>query len=269
MLYKLSVHVRNTREAGYRVCKIMRFYLCLLSILLVPFSLSAETIKFGLPVEKSSLAYLVLNDIYQEAFLRVGVNYESIPCVPKSCGSLVRLGVIQGEAVRQEQYVGTYSNIEILNFKLIRLNSVIITRADQEAVSSLNNLADRNYTVGYQAGYFLHEAMLGALLSAKYIKPEVVLANGIEHVLDGSIDAFLAIEPLALTQLSVSDRNQLVISRLKHEVDYFLYPVIIKNFKYKQQLLNSLQQLRNKGVIDHIYQKHDFPLDDLTPAPAL
>lgn len=249
--------------------KIMRFYLYLFSFLLVSYSHSAEIIKFGLPVEKNSSAYLVLNEIYQQAFAKLGVTYESISCVPKSCGSLVRLGVIQGEAVRQERYIDTYSNIEILNFKLIGLNSVIITRLDQGAVVKIKSLADRNYVVGYQAGYFLHESMLEEFLSPNYIKPEVMLTSGIEHLLDGSIDAFLAIEPLALTQLSASDSKQLVISRLDNGADHFLYPVIIKDFKYKQQLLNSLQQLRKEGVIDDIYQKYHFPLEDLPQAPAL
>lgn len=220
---------------------------------------SSEVIKLGVPLKENSSLYYALSDIYSEAFADFGLTFEPVSCTPIRCATLVSRGYIQGEVGRFSDYSSFYKNMVRVDFVLLKLNKVAITRDSIKVLRSLSEIKGRDYTVGFQLGYRSPTRGLSKVIDQSKLVPEIHWSSAIKHLHDKEIDVFVTAEQMVVPDLTDSDKKGLIIHALDDGI-VEIFPFLGKGSeKYSVLLKNSLIKMKSKGRITEILRKYNIP----------
>ncbi len=225
--------------------------------------MGVEPIRFGAPVKDESKMFSALHDIYSEAFSNMGHNFKLIPCVPYSCGNLVKNGNLDGEVARHSHYSELYPQLDRIDFILFKLTSVAITKNGTTKVKSLDDFKQMKYKIGYQIGYRGYEQKLNSMLERKNLISVNHWREGIQKVKQGEIDVYLGVKQIILADTKQADFTGLTIHEIKdYTID--IYPYISEKLMgRKEELHLTLIKMRKARRIEAIFTKHGIPLDML------
>ena len=221
---------------------------------------AADSIRFGLPVKDDSKLFAAFQDIYKEAFQALGLKLEMIPCAPHYCGALVRDGKLDGEAARHREYSVHYPQLDRVEFVVLKLSTVGVTKQTTTILTSASDLIKYNYKISYQIGYRGYEKKLKKIFGKERLTSVTHWNEGLEKVKQESVGVYVGIKQILLADKDQEELGNYKIHTLGDmaiDVYPFLGPSLVQ---YKNRLLDSLNNMKREKRIEAIFKKHRIPL---------
>ncbi len=228
-------------------------------VFLIGSSAFAETFRFGFPLSPKSHIFKAFDEIYTRAFSAMGVDYESVTCVPSECALWVKQGKINGEGSRHDGYEKLYPDMLKVGFSIIDIYAVTITYPGHASATSLAALVSEGNLIGYQTGYRGYENALLARVPKERLLPVSSWREALGLLSTKRIDYYLGVEQVVVPEMTDDEKRRVEMSLLD-ELVIEIYPFLDSRYQSLQEpLTQALEHLAAKGELRKIYGKHQVP----------
>lgn len=221
-----------------------------------PVASSKDVAKFYLAGKKDSKLYSALHDVYKEAFAQIGFDFQSSPCVPKTCSQMRMDEAIVGEGSRQWAYAQLQNRLDRIDIDIYTIKTIAFTRISDQPNLLLKDLVAETHKVAYQEGFGGYRKMLTSLDDDNAVVESVHWEYGLRKLLKGDIDMYIGAEQIIIPELSAMELENYSIEYIEG-ASFKEYPYIGKDFsEYSQLIKNVLVNMKKKGRINAIFENY-------------
>lgn len=229
-----------------------------------PVASSNDIAKFYLAAKQDSKLYSAVHDVYREVFAQLGFDFQSSPCVPKTCSKMKMDKAIVGEGARQRGYAQLQNRLDRIDIDIFTIKTIAFTRISGQPNLLLKDLVNRTYKVAYQEGFDGYREMLTSLLGDNAVIESVHWEYGLRKLLKGDIEMYIGAEQIIIPELSAKDVENYSIQSIE-EADFKEYPYIGKDFsEYSKLIKETLADMKKRGRINSIFEHYGLSTGELS-----
>lgn len=220
-----------------------------------------QVITFAIGASPSSPFYKALNEIFEEAFSTIDIDYKSIPCIPINCGRMVVEGAVDGEPIRPASYDKFYpSLLKVDGTYFTEMLLASICRPDRPRIDTLDKLKKHNYKVAFQFGYRSLNNLVPKYLAPHKFQEVTHWKIGLNLLKSGDIDCYLAIQQVEILEMRSLLDNSFVVNSIITPATNTTYTFTNKKHRSIAKKLGiAIQDMKKSGKIKNILEKYNIP----------
>lgn len=219
-----------------------------------------KEITFSIPRSKKNTDALWLNDIYTEAFARMGIKFFLEEYPGNRSNLLVREGIVDGELERVYSYLDF--NEDLVRVKENnRIVSFCAYSADEHLkLDGWDSLKNKDFKIGYRLGVKLPEKILPLIIDKKKIIVSRSFDIAVTKLKYKRIDIYIELESHVNVQLKNRVFDELNIKMYNVGIMDNLTSHAYLNSKHKTlepELSRVLSEMKKEGLFREYMIKYD------------